>query len=497
MITINTISPTRFSFNGVTYHKNFMPFVTGNKIAIINVYDGCITLTDAPTIFSDYTVNGVTYSSVNDLQSALLDVIYTRNSLTNAAITLTTTGNSGAATLTGITLNIPNYTLSGLGGVGGTGTTNFLPKFTGGSTLGNSLIFDNGTNVGIGTTSPIERLHVVGNSFFKVATNRNLYISSNTDSVGLFSINDALNENTSLVMQGSDFRINTFGANERMRITSAGNVGIGTTSPTTRLTVQGGYANFTDGSVNIYAGSDGDGGLFGTITNHYQRFITNNVERMRITSGGDVGIGTTSPSGQLHLKGASGLTNFGTQMLQVESSTDNFSGIVFSGTSGSNAAIRSEGASTMTFWTASGTSYTERMRITSTGNVGIGTTSPTSSNWSRTLQLEGASAGFKVASSSANGEFWAAGDVGINVNTSGKNLYLGNASSLTAFTLASSGNVGINTTNPAQRLDVNGLINSTNGICVGGEGVSRFWTGTQAAYDAITTKVSTTVYLIT
>jgi hypothetical protein len=199
-------------------------------------------------------------------------------------------------------------------------------------------------------------------------------------------------------------------------------------------------------------------------------------------------------------------------------------------------------------------------------SVGIGTTSPTSSNWSRTLQLEGASAGFKVASSSANGEFWAAGDVGINVNTSGKNLYLGNASSLTAFTLASSGNVGIGTTSPStllhlfktsfpvltlgsgtvtgnlgidtannflnlgtetnhalvfttnnterlritpsgnvgigttsptQRLDVNGLINSTNGISVGGEGVSRFWTGTQAAYDAITTKVSTTVYLIT
>jgi hypothetical protein len=95
--------------------------------------------------------------------------------------------------------------------------------------------------------------------------------------------------------------------------------------------------------------------------------LTAGSSKVVILSSGNVGIGTTSPSGILHLKGASGLTNFGTQVLQVESSTDNFSGIVFSGTNGSNAAIRSEGASTMTFWTATGTSYTERMRITSGG----------------------------------------------------------------------------------------------------------------------------------
>ena len=45
----------------------------------------------------------------------------------------------------------------------GTGTTNFLPKFTSSGILGNSLIYDNGTNVGIGTTSPSEKLEVNGN----------------------------------------------------------------------------------------------------------------------------------------------------------------------------------------------------------------------------------------------------------------------------------------------------------------------------------------------
>ena len=48
------------------------------------------------------------------------------------------------------------------GGVGGTGTANKLAKFTGTSTLGNSVIIDDGTNVGIGTTNPTTKLEVNG-----------------------------------------------------------------------------------------------------------------------------------------------------------------------------------------------------------------------------------------------------------------------------------------------------------------------------------------------
>jgi hypothetical protein len=375
MITINTISPTRFSFNGVTYHKNFMPFVTGNKIAIINVYDGCITLTDAPTIFSDYTVNGVTYSSVNDLQSALLDVIYTRNSLTNAAITLTTTGNSGAATLTGITLNIPNYTLAGLGGVGGTGATNFLPKFTGGSTLGNSAVQEVNGNLGLGVTPSA---WASGFTALQVK-NASLWSTGNDASL-----------TTNAYYDGSNYRY------------------IGSAAAT-RV-----YHN-TDGSINWATAPSGTAGNAISFT-----------QAMTLDASGRLGIGTTSP--------------------------------------------------------------TERLTVS--GNLKLSGSSPyidlNSSGWSGSAYIQ---TDINLAQN-------AAGDYFSFQNLAGKGFAFQRGTT-TDMLINPSGNVGIGTTSPAQRLDVNGLINSTNGICVGGEGVSRFWTGTQAAYDAITTKVSTTVYLIT
>jgi hypothetical protein len=72
-------------------------------------------------------------------------------------------------------------------------------------------------------------------------------------------------------------------------VTAAGNMGVGTASPLTKFTVSGGYISQTDGTVNTYLGADGSGGsLVGTLTNQYFRFITNNTERMRISSTGIV-----------------------------------------------------------------------------------------------------------------------------------------------------------------------------------------------------------------
>lgn len=81
MIVINNVDSQKFTFNGVEYFKNFTPVVVGNKIRVLNTYDSSIELTDAPRLYSDFEVDGIVYVNVIDLQTALLPILYTRNSL--------------------------------------------------------------------------------------------------------------------------------------------------------------------------------------------------------------------------------------------------------------------------------------------------------------------------------------------------------------------------------------------------------------------------------
>ena len=87
MIAINTVSDKRFSLNGIEYIKNFLSFVAGNRLLIYNAYDRKDERCDL-TLYSEFTVNGNSYGSALLLQAALLDVIYTRNSLGGGAIEL-------------------------------------------------------------------------------------------------------------------------------------------------------------------------------------------------------------------------------------------------------------------------------------------------------------------------------------------------------------------------------------------------------------------------
>jgi len=304
-------------------------------------------------------------------------------------------------------------------------------------------------------------------------------------------------------------------ANERMRINLSGDVGIGTISPVSRLDVNGaislsGYL-FADrfsfyhrvwepgGNPAFYLGDNNDPTNYYDNNSHIFRARGAGAERMRITSAGNVGIGTVVASRRIHAYTATG------PVMRLESSGSNAS-IEFAPSLAGNglynwlvgAQQNISNAFEITPSTAiNGTTYSNpALLITSAGNVGIGTTNPITkfhvyaasngNNWAAFAGNVGATLpsaytyGVLIGSNYSNG-FSESNIVWGNGISSNQYFAIGRASGSGFYSeqlrIDVNGDVGIGNINPTTLLSVGsaGSTSAASGITFGGDASANLY----------------------
>jgi len=243
------------------------------------------------------------------------------------------------------------------------------------SNINNKFLVTTGGDVGINTTSPNARLHVNGTTFLE-----GTFGNPNTDAAYRikFYDNGGVYNDAGIGLDGSGggsekmwfnaysgFYWNQGTQGIKMMLDGTGRLGIGTDLPSSLLTLNatsGGALQWQyNGGNYLRIEADSGGGSYYAAAGFYHRFFTSGLERMRIDSSGNIRFTGTAPNSgneitQLNFYNTSSSLNLARITGIRQAGGSNYGALIFSTTNSGTIA--------------------ERMRIDSSGNVGIGTDSP-------------------------------------------------------------------------------------------------------------------------
>jgi len=484
---------------------SFTAASTGPALSVANTGSGVALQADNITVKTN-TINTTTGNLVLNSSTGLVEIAGSGIKLANtipADTAMALYNDSGTLKWNGASLAL---------GSSVSGTTNYLPKFTSGTSLGNSVVYETaGGNVGIGTTTPGALLHIAGaldtggdwlrlertgtrtwalnsaNGYLSFKDNtagttpftiegaslsNSLYIKS-SGNVGIgttapgyaldiadgrdlharnANLDAVIGDTTALYLRSGSSNLiyfNNNGGGTNWMTINAGNVGIGTTGPAQKLAIVGSGTTASTASLNVMNASS--------------------TSALFVLDSGNVGIGTTGPTGKLQIVGGSVLIGTPTVVspaISIKQSADTIAGGILLEAAGATAnggiyyngtglVLRETGVDTLT---------------ARSGNVGIGTTAPAG-----LLAVGGAgSSNYAISGIGTNGGVYGLAPTNGNAiygnTTTGRGVY-GHATTGVGGVFSSdsgyglivdSGNVGIGTTNPGTTLDVNGTIQNTS-----------------------------------